>query len=289
MKTSFQQVVTDDRLILDGLLFEPERKNIKAVLHIHGMAGNFYENRFLMAMAKEYTEASYAFCAGNNRGHDFIADFKIDAPKEEYKRIGNSREQFEDCILDIGAWIVFLKQSGYTDIVLQGHSLGTSKASYYLIQTSDTIISKLVLVSPSDMVGLFEDDVHHKENLTFAKQMIVEGKGDETMPTLLWDWYSLTANTYANFGERGNAIDIFNTYDKEAESMLQELKIPILAVMGSLDDSVVMPHQEALAAIKAKAKNCPRFETSIIEGASHSYFGHEEELATTIRDWLGSR
>ncbi len=286
MMTSFRQVTTDDRLILDGLLFEPDKASGRAVLHVHGMGGNFYENRFLTAMAEHYTRAGYAFCTGNNRGHDLIADFKIDAPKEQYKRIGDSRERFEDCVLDIKSWLQFLEHNGYADIILQGHSLGTSKVIYYLTQTGDKRISRTILISPSDMVGLFEDDKHHEENLALAKKMVVEGKGDEMMPTLLWDWYYLTANTYANFGQRGNAIDIFNTYDRGAESVLQELSIPILAVIGSLDDSVIMPHQEALNVIKAKAKNCPQFDTVIIEGATHSYFDREEELATVAINWL---
>ncbi|TAN57334.1 hypothetical protein EPN15_04780 [Patescibacteria group bacterium] len=88
MKTTLVRTYTSDKLQLDGLIFEPDKKSRIVVLHIHGMAGNFYENYFLDQMAKQFTAAGYAFLPGNTRGHDFIADFKIAGPKEKYKRAG---------------------------------------------------------------------------------------------------------------------------------------------------------------------------------------------------------
>lgn len=154
MKTTFCRTITSDKLRLDGLLFEPDKKSNTAILHIHGMAGNFYENVFLDSMAEEYTKAGYAFLTGNNRGHDHIADFHIVGPKENYKRIGDVFEKIEDCILDINTWLEFLKQKGYKVFILQGHSLGAVKAVYYLNNYSNNPFISLVLASPPDILGL---------------------------------------------------------------------------------------------------------------------------------------
>ena len=288
MKQTFLRSTTSDNLILQGLLSEPDILTGNLILHVHGMAGNFYENRFVDAMTKVYTEKGYSFLSINTRGHDFIADFSVAGDKEEYKRIGNFREVFEDCVLDIAAWVDTAEKRGYKNIILQGHSLGSVKVVYYQAKKNDKRIKKLVLASPPDMIGLTEADKNHKNNFMLAKKMVTEGKGDEILPTVLWDWSYLSAKTYVDFGTRDKPIDIFNTYDKARPSLLSKIKLPTFAFFGSNDDAAILPKTEALQVIKSKATNCPRFDTTIIEGAPHSYFGHEEDVADTVIKWLVS-
>lgn len=286
MKTTFIRVTTEDKLILQGLLYEPDQKTNKVILHIHGMAGNFYENRFLDAMAKTFTDNAWAFLVPNTRGHDFIADFPVAGDKEEYKRIGNFREKFEECVFDVKAWLDFADLQGFKEIVLQGHSLGAVKVVYYIAKTEDKRVSKMVLVSPPDMVGLAEAEKDHKELLILAKKMVSEGNGDEILPKFLWDWYYLSAKTYIDFGERDNPIDVFNTYDKDKTSVISNIKVPVLAFFGSKDDAAILPVSEALEVIKKKAANTPKFDTAIVEEAPHSYFAHEQEAADLVLNWL---
>ena len=215
-----------------------------------------------------------------------IAEFPLAGEKEEFKRIGNFRERFEECLLDIEAWMEYIDSAGYKNIILQGHSLGAVKAVYYLAKTADPRISKLILASPPDMVGLAEAEPDHQDILALSKKMVAEGKGEDLLPQLLWNWFYLSAFTYIDFGERGNAIDVFNTYDKGKSSVLENIKVPVFAFFGSKDDAAIVPVKEALEVIKSKAKNCPQFDTDVIEGAPHSYFGHEDEVANRILDWL---
>lgn len=287
MKTTLLDATTEDKLLLRGVLYEPDQKTDNAIIHVHGMAGNFYENRYLDSMAQIFTTNNWAFLTFNNRGHDFIADFPIAESQDDYKRIGNMYEKFEESVFDVKAW-VDLGANRFTTIVLQAHSLGPSKAVYYLTQTNDKRISKLVIMSPGDMVGLFEEEDDHKDLLSLAKKLIAENKGDEVLPKLIWDWYRLSANTYANFSTRDNPIDIFNTYDPEKSSVLSKITIPIFALFGSSDDAAILPIPKALEVIKNKATNCPKFDTAIIEGAPHSYFNHEDELAKKIISWIRS-
>src|SRR3989344_860743 len=110
MKTEFLRTTTEDKLILQGIIYSPDQPTNKEILHIHGMAGNFYENRFLDAMAKTLTDNGWAFLAPNTRGHDFIADFPVEGDKEEFKRVGNVFEKFEECVLDIKCWMDFAEK-----------------------------------------------------------------------------------------------------------------------------------------------------------------------------------
>lgn len=286
MNAEFIRFTTEDKLILQGIVYHPNNPTNRAYLHIHGMAGNFYENRFLDAMAEALTNNSYAFMSINTRGHDYIADFPIAGPEEKSKKIGDAYEIFEECLLDIKPAIDYLQQHGYSKIILCGHSLGAVKVAYYVAKTQDTRINKLILMSPPDMVGLTEKENDSDKTMEQAKKMVSEGKGNELLPGLLWDWYYLSANTYLNFSVRDNPIDIFNTYNKAKPSLLSEIIIPTLAFMGEKDDAAIMPPLEALEIIKEKSINVPRFDIDIIPNAPHSYFGCEKEMANKIIDWL---
>lgn len=286
MNAEFIRFTTQDELILQGIVYKPLNQTNKAYLHIHGMAGNFYENKFLDAMAKELTDAGYAFLSINTRGHDIIADFPIAGSEEKYKRIGDTYEIFEQCLLDSEPAVDYLEQKGYSEIVLCGHSLGAAKAVYYLAKTQGLRVKKLILMSPPDMVGLAEKESSHKELLEQSKDLIAQGKGEELLPMKIWNWYYLSANTYIDLNSRDYPVDIFNTYDKDKPSLLSEIKVPTLAFFGSKDDAVIMQPREALEIIKSKATNAPRFDTDVIEDAPHSYFGKETEMAQRIVSWL---
>ncbi|MFZ2522066.1 MAG: alpha/beta fold hydrolase [Minisyncoccia bacterium] len=286
MSQEFIRFITEDMLILQGLISRPIESGKKAYLHIHGMGGNFYENRFIDVMAENITQAGYAFLSTNTRGHDIIADFPIAGSEEKYKRIGDAYEKFEECILDIKSAIDYLQKNGYEEVVLCGHSLGAVKVVYYVAKTQDVRVKKLVLMSPPDMIGLAEEGSNHKDLLSQSQKMISEGRGDELLPVKIWDWYHLSASTYVDLNTRDNPVDIFNTYDKTKPSILSEIKIPTFAFLGEKDDAAILPQQEALEVIKSKAVNAPSFEVAIIEGAPHSYFGKEQVMAERITKWL---
>ena len=277
---------TEDNLILQGVIYRPVQPTKNAYLHIHGMGGNFYENRFLDVMAHQLTEAGFAFVSINTRGHDTIADFPLVGEKEVYKRIGNAFEIFEECLFDIKAAINHLQKEGFGNIVLGGHSLGAVKVAYYVAEAQDDRISRLVLMSPPDMISLAEVEDDASEFLRASQQMIKEGRGDELLPKKLWDGYYLSAKTYLNLSTRDLPVDIFNIYDESKPSSLGKITIPALALLGEHDDAVTIPQQKALEIIKQKATSASKFDIKVIPKANHGYFGREEEMTKAIVDWL---
>ncbi len=290
MQTHFVRFPTHDKLILQGLVYAPDSPTSKVILHIHGMAGNFYENRFLDFMAPIFTNAGWAFFCPNTRGHDYIADFPVVGGGKD-RRIGNAYETFAECVHDIEGAIDWLTQAGYKTIILQGHSLGAPKVIYYTATTQDKRISKLILLSPADMVGLAEADKNYARWTQDARDLVAQGKEEEFLPDRIWvepewDGYILSAHTYLDLTQRDNPVDIINTYDKGKGSLLNQIRIPTLALFGSEDDAAIMPIQEALDVIKQKAKHCPQFDTDIIEGAPHTYAGQEQAIAEKIKAWL---
>lgn len=286
MNAQFIRFTTEDALILQGIVYLPSHETKKAYLHIHGMGGNFYENRFIDVMADRIAGIGYAFASVNTRGHDTISDFPIKGDKEEYKRIGDAFEVFEECVLDIRAAINYLEALGYQEIVLCGHSLGAVKVAYYLATSSDARISRLVLMSPPDMVGLAEADDTHGEFTDIAKQMVKDGKGEELLPNKLWGGYYLSAKTYLDLSSRDYPVDVFNLYDEAKSSALEKVAVPTLAFLGEHDDAVIGDPRHALEVIRQKMKSVPSFEANIVESAPHSYFGREEQMTGMIVEWL---
>lgn len=290
MNTQLVRVVTEDKLVLHGLLYTPDSPTSKVVLHIHGMGGNFYENHFLDFMSKTYTDQGYAFLSVNTRGHELVADFALETSgAEAYKRVGVINEIFEQSKIDIQTWVDFVEKEGFKQIFLQGHSLGCAKVVYYLSETQDTRIEKLILLSPADMIGLTERYIHFKEMMDEAKQLMANGEEQTVLSHQLDDWYFMSAKTFLNYATRGNPIDVFNTYDPNAESILKDITIPTLALFGDTQEAyITATPDEALMIIKEKTAHCPEFVTKIIPGAPHSYKGHEQEVADSVIDFLGS-
>ncbi len=289
MKTTFLRFPTDDQLILQGLLYSPDTPTDKAILHIHGMAGNCYENKYLDSMARIFTDNGWAFFAINTRGHDYMAD--IPTTDGSYKRIGNAWEVFSESAYDIKGALDYLSSQGFTTLALQGHSLGAPKAIYYLSTSTDARVTRLVLASPADMIGLAEAESDFKQTMAIAHKMIREGRGKELLPQPIWaeddlDGYPISANTYVDLSTRDKPVDIINTYHADKPSRLADITIPTFVFFGTEHEAVIMTPEAALALCKSKAHQCPRFDTAIFKGADHGYTNHEDEVATSIIDWL---
>jgi pimeloyl-ACP methyl ester carboxylesterase len=290
MNARLVRIVTKDKLVLHGLLYTPDSPTRKIILHIHGMGGNFYENHFLDFMSNRFTDHGYAFLSVNTRGHELVADFALATPdKEEYKRVGVVNEIFEESEIDIQGWMDFIEQEGFTNIFLQGHSLGCAKVAHYLSKARDVRVKKLILLSPADMVGLTEKYTHFKEMMDEAKRFISEGKEFQILSHQLDDWYFMSAKTFLDYSVRGNPIDVFNTYDPEAESRLKDITIPTFALFGDTQEAYITPTPErALEIIKQKATGCPDFVMKVVSGASHSYRNYEQEVADAVMEFINA-
>ena len=111
MKQELVRLSSTDNIEMVGILYTPEEKSNKIVVHVHGLCGNFYENRFLDTLAKTYTNRGYAFLTFNNRGTNFVSEL---LKGDGYEVIGGCYEKFIDCILDIEGAIKYVKEKGFT-------------------------------------------------------------------------------------------------------------------------------------------------------------------------------
>lgn len=288
MKGDFVRVFSKDGLELHGFFCPPKNARRKiGVLHIHGLAGNFYENRFIDYVANQTNEKGYAFLTVNTRGHDYISDFiKKTDTGIRYVQIGGAFEIFEECIHDISSWIDFLETRGYNKIILEGHSTGALKVIFYLNQTLDKRIGGLILLSPSDDIGLQKNALKgkYKESLNFANNVILEGKSEELMPARFFE-YPVSPKTYIDmFGPRTKR-GIFSLHDPTSKfDALARINCPTLVVYGTVEEAIVDNKVEL--ALSTFQKTVIKCEAKAIEGAPHNYLNHEKEVATLVTNWL---
>jgi alpha-beta hydrolase superfamily lysophospholipase len=291
MKTSLNRIITSDGLELSGLLYEPDSATTKVLVHVHGMAGNFYENVFLDTLAETLTANGVAFFAFNNRGCEYIKDMtRIVDGKRVSVRIGDAYELFDDSELDIRAAVDFAHSKGLTEVHLSGHSLGGPKVAYYAAEGNDDRLASVIFLSPADMVGLTKADKNYQRDMSTATKMISEGRGGELLPfPILWDQIPLTAQTYVSLNDEKSKVAIFNLYDpNDTLAVLGKITIPSTTITGRKDDATTIPLDQAMDRIKNAMVQSPRVETVVLGDADHGYNGHEQALADAVQKWIAT-
>jgi pimeloyl-ACP methyl ester carboxylesterase len=290
LQAELVRIEAGDGLELVGLYAAPKGGGARqAVLHTHGLAGNFYENRFLGDVCDAVLAKGLAFLATNNRGHDYRSDNLRGAGLETtYVPGGAALDIFEDCVHDIGGGARFLAERGHEEIYFEGHSLGCSKTVYYLTEIGDARCAGLVLISPPEMFGLQEDrardDPKHALDklLEQARTLVDEGRGDAELEVGRDIPY--TAATFVSmFGDR-SVTDIFPfRLGRDGDySRLASIESPMLVTYGDVEEAVSVPVEDAASLVREMAKAAPRVVTRIVRGGNHVYWGHEAELARVI-------
>ena len=281
------RVWTEDALQLQGLYCGPGgNSGLPAVLHIHGASSNFYRSQFLDRLADELTALGFPFLTGNTRGHDIINNtYTRDAKASRHK--GVAFEEFEDCLLDITAWLQFLEDRGSAGMVLLGHSFGSHKVAFYQAETSDNRVKGLILMSPADQ-GFWAQALgaQMEHTLAWAKEKVASGQADALLDAGLAP-YPMSAGTIHSLFVEGKP-DIFKFGRPEEQwEVVSALSCPILAMMGTVAEFIKPTPREALDLLRAKAMASSRCDTVVLQGAPHNYRGFEPQVTQAISGWLG--
>ncbi len=284
MNVDFVRFNATDGVELQGWLSDPGGD--VAALHVHGMAGNGYENNFLDNLREMYSRlGNIAFFAIDARGRGVASDFR---QGDGWKHAGSCFEIFEESAHDIQGAIDYLKSLGKKKFVLQGHSLGSSKVVNYLLTHDTSDVEKAILLAPTDMVGWANTDPKHGEYLAKAKQLIAAGKPEELVGAECWLGKSpLSAQTYPSLCEVGGAADMYGP--RAGGALLGRVGLPTLVAYGSQDIGILEIDGSIdnwLARVD-RIKN-PNTTISVIEGASHGFRDYEGQLANIVGNFVNS-
>lgn len=286
MKQELVRMSSVDNIEMVGMLYEPEEKSNRIVIHVHGLCGNFYENKFLDTLAKTYTNKGYSFLTFNNRGTNFISEL---IKGNDFEVIGGCYEKFKDCLLDIEGAITYAKNKKYTEIILEGHSYGCNKVLYYYEKKRDTSIKKIILLAPCDIPQECVKFLS-KEEYETAKQestkLVNEGNESELINFSVNANGVISAGTYYNDFLPNGENDFIRYSDGEngKSELLNNINIPVLVVFGDIDECVLTKDIEIVK--KYLNNNIANCNIEIIKGADHSYTNRYEELGKIIENNL---
>ena len=284
MKQELVRINSIDNIEQPGILYSPNNDTNKIVIHVHGLNGNFYENRFIDILAKSYTDNNYAFLTFNNRGRDFITEL---LKGNDFTIIGGSLERFKDCILDIDVVVNWVKEKGYKEIILEGHSYGCNKVLYYYNHRKDDSIKKIVLLAPCDIPSegkKFLSEEEYNKAKEESTRLVQENKENELIDFSVMANGKIAAGTYFNDFLPNGENDFIRYVDgiNGKSEVLNSIDIPTLVIFGDVDECILtQPIDVVKEYLKNNLSNC---NIQIIDGADHSYTGRYEELGKVIKN-----
>lgn len=287
MKQELVKIQTKDNIELTGMLYSSNNTK-KIVVHVHGLAGNFYENSFVDFQAKSYTENGYSYFAFNNRGNGYFTELvKKENGKMSYPMGGCSFEIFEDCYLDIQATVDYVKKLGYSEIILQGHSFGCGKVIYYYSKINDNDIKNIILLAPCDMVKLRKDELDNEYDkyIEKANEMVLKGMGSNLINYPGFPPFDLTANTFLSVYTKDCNNDIFRYRENNYISkILKNIKVPVLVQIGENDKYALSEDKNVI--IDYFNNNIDNVSINFIKDSNHGYYTKEQIMCDNCINWL---
>lgn len=290
MKQEFLKIKTADNIELAGILYEPIDKTNRIVLHVHGLAGNFYENSFVDCQAKTYIQNGYSYFTFNNRGNGYFNELrKNDNNVVSYINGGAAFENFEDCYLDIKSAVDYVKSLGYNEIILQGHSYGCNKAVYYYYKSKDPSISNIILLAPCDIIKEFQVFIgeEYSRYIDKCKKAIESNNENKIIDYSLFPPMGFTAKTFISSFTEDSPNDFYRyRTDNYKCSLLNGITLPVLVQIGEDDNSALVVDKNIVT--NYLITNIKNIELKYIENSNHGYIGKEQEMSDNCITWLNT-
>jgi pimeloyl-ACP methyl ester carboxylesterase len=276
---SLVRVSTTDGVALDGICVEPRRRGRTALVWVHGLGSVFSSGQALIAeLAPRLARVGIAYFKLNTRGHDVVAG-------RGRNLAGAAFERFGDSVKDIRAMIGLARACGYRRVILAGHSTGANKVLHYAAERRDRRVAGLLLVGPVSDVAAERKRVGARElarRVTVAERLVRRDR--QALVPGPWGYWS--ARRYLSLYRPGETEDVFPYYRPNARwSALRRVRVPTAAILGSRDEFLDRPADEAIDAFRENATRAPSFTGLVVPEALHGFAGHEAALAGAIVDW----
>lgn len=281
--------LTTDGVILNGLLYNGTNKTENIILAVHGMSSNCFKDRDKIFSAK-VNEANIDYFCFNNRGSDLVRYIN----KNNEKILGGtSYEDVLESYEDIVGAIIKLKDLGYKNIYLLGHSLGCTKIVYTYNELKDEesedilpFIKGIILLSLVDVPGSLKFYLNDKfdEYLKLAEEKESKGELLELMPKESFI-HPISVKTFLRYARDNKEID-FASYGKDNKlEKLNNIYIPLFMRWGNNNEMIMQDARDLVNIVNNIITN-PNKDINYIDGADHGYTGKEEILIKQILEFI---
>ena len=279
--------IATDGIELSGILYRGKEISKKIILAVHGMTSNCFKKRDDVIAKKANEEGIDYFCF-NNRGSEIIKYIskKIEGKKEK-NLAGTAYEDVLEGYEDIVGAILKLKELGYSDIYLQGHSLGSTKVVYTYNELKEeeadilSCIKGVILLSLIDipMAVKFYLGKNYETFLKLAEEREQKGIND-LMPKNAFI-HPISVKTFLRYVRDNKDIDFARYGNDNQLEKLNNIEIPLFMRWGN-DNEMIAQKAEELVTILNNIITNPNKDIDYIDGANHGYDGKEEILAEEI-------
>lgn len=283
-----------DGVNLEGILYKASFNiNEKIILSVHGMTSNCFKKRDI-EIAKKANEKGIDYFAFNNRGSEIVKYIEKETEGQPAKELaGTAYEDVLEGYEDIVGAIIKLKELGYKNIYLQGHSLGCTKIVYTyneLINNDETEILEnikgVILLSLVDIpmaLKVYLRD-NFKQYLDYAEKLEHENKIYEMMPRESFI-HPISVKSFLRYARDNKDIDFAN-YGKDNElEKLNNIQVPLFMRWGN-DNEMIIQQADELSTMVNNIITNENKNIDYIDGANHSYTGKEKELAEQIVEFV---
>ncbi len=266
----------EDKVALQGLLWEPQKTGKSLVLMVPGgtTGAALFPAHDYGPLAQLLTENGYAFLVGNMRAS-----------------YNNAYSEYSDSVKDVAAFVAYAKSKGYARIAVLGISLGGARMAQYVAERKDPAIKAVGFMAsiPSPylefQIRSSEADKRRLEDtLRHARELVAQGKGQQ--PVGFDNWFPGFVSVMATAKA---LISYFGApSDPSAPSSVKfgpQIKVPALVIHGDKDELALPPNAQK---IYDSLTASPQRDLIWVKGASHYLTPGPlaESYAKLAVDWL---
>ena len=282
------EFLATDGIILDGLLYKSKERTNKVILAVHGMSSNCMKKRD-QVISKKANENNIDYFCFNNRGSELVKYTRrnIEGKKEKFI-MGTSFEDATEGYEDIVGAMIKLKELGYEEIYLQGHSLGCTKIVYSYNELKEeqydliNMVKGVILLSLVDIPQTLKFYLRENFNkyLEYAEEQEKQNKPNELMPKESFI-HPISVKTFLRYARDNKEID-FAGYGRDTKlEKLNNIDVPLFMRWGNDNEMILQKAEELVDIVNNILKNENK-DIDYIDGANHGYENREEELAEQI-------
>jgi pimeloyl-ACP methyl ester carboxylesterase len=267
---------TEDKVALNGLLWEPQKTGDSLVVMVPGgtTGAALFPAHDYSPLARALTDHGYAFLLCNLRAS-----------------YNNPYAEYSDAVKDIAAFVAYAKSKGYARIAILGISLGGPRMAQYVAERNEPAVKAVGFIAsiPSPylefQVRSSEAEKRRLEDtLRHARDLVAHGKSQE--PVGYPNWFPGGVSV---MGTAKALISFFGApSDPGTPSSIKygpQIKVPALVIHGEKDDLALPPNaQQIYGSLTAS----PQRDLIWVKGASHYLTPGPlaESYARLTVDWL---
>jgi len=270
------RVEAEDKVALNGLLWEPQAAGDSLVLMVPGgtTGAAMFPAHDYSPLANALRDNGYAFLVSNMRA-------AYNYPYAEYA----------DAVKDIAAFVAYARSKGYARIAVLGISLGGPRMAQYMAERNDPAVKAVAFIAsiPSPYLefqirGSEAEKRRLEDTLTHARELVAQGKGQE--PVGFENWFP---GGVSFMGTAKAMISFFGApSDPSAPSSVKygpQIRVPALVIHGDKDELALPPNARK---IYDSLTASPQRDLVWVQGASHylSPGPLAESYSRLITDWL---